>query len=566
MGKEFHILNKDETTDSARDAIVVDTLVDAGDYVIAEGIRSRDDSKEDHGDEEDNAETKPAEAENEYDGSGDGFPAVLCDKHDEAAVANMEGAALAAVSQSSTEKGIPVTENEEEGFCSVKNLIALYSATPMTKNEENVERERFSAVLWDKKEDTVDAVGAVSASQEISEKGSTLETDKSNGEKNDNGKFTTPIEGAQSTVPRPEQEEVDVTIVCSGVPAGPSKRQSTGEQEPSLKDEDEQYDYIGLSEKVAKVPVTNDVMSAASLKRDDSTVASSVDNVVVVNLLGSEDEKDLHGDGHEKDLHTAGHGEKVAVHGDESADRIHDSWTTEPYSEDSHELLFASTTELEQETEATDLVASLPSLLGDSDVGELAPIVDDIMPKLDGAPQVAARHSTRSPSSLYKIGTTYFLLRERDGIEYPVKILSLGQSGTTCIVAYEHHRSKKKVRISNLLPDTPERRQKFEESLKSGKIDSDALAPIAKEVEQRKIEELRHQISRHNLPKCYIEGTLIKEPSRRVYFAKDRETVHHIAKKFNVPSERIVSDNQSAYPSLKKTSHLRPLTSIVLPP
>jgi hypothetical protein len=141
---------------------------------------------------------------------------------------------------------------------------------------------------------------------------------------------------------------------------------------------------------------------------------------------------------------------------------------------------------------------------------------------------------------LYKIGTTYFLLRERDGIEHPVKILSLGKSGTTCIIEYEHYRTKKKVHTSNLLPDVPERRQKFEEKVKNGQIDSDPPARIAKEVEQRRLEELRNHISRHNLPKCSIEGTIIKEPSRRVYFAKDRETVNHIAKKFNVPSERIV--------------------------
>ena len=183
-------------------------------------------------------------------------------------------------------------------------------------------------------------------------------------------------------------------------------------------------------------------------------------------------------------------------------------------------------------------------------------------------------HKHSPTKSQYKVGSTYFLLRERDGIEYPVRILSLSKHGT-CIVTYEHHRARKKVRTANLLPDTPERRRKFEEHQKKGNADSDLPARISKEVKQREADkqakkEERHRfgprISRDHLPRCSTEGALLEYPTRRVYFAVDRETVKEISKKFHVPSERIVYDNKVAYPTLKKTSRLRPLTSIVLPP
>lgn len=165
-------------------------------------------------------------------------------------------------------------------------------------------------------------------------------------------------------------------------------------------------------------------------------------------------------------------------------------------------------------------------------------------------------------------------MRQRDGIEYPVKILSLSKRGT-CIEEYEHQRAKKKVRTSSLLPDAPERRAKFDEQLKTGQIAKDLPDRISKELKQRQSERhARHEerrlygshISREDLPTCSTEGTIIEFKSRRVYFASDKETVREISKKFSVPSDRIIYDNKVAYPTLKKTSRLRPLTSIVLPP
>ena len=107
-------------------------------------------------------------------------------------------------------------------------------------------------------------------------------------------------------------------------------------------------------------------------------------------------------------------------------------------------------------------------------------------------------------------------------------------------------------------------------------VDNNELpGKISKEAKQReavrnaKAEERRKfgpRISRDHLPRCSTEGTLLEYPSRRVYFAIDRESVKEISKKFNVPAERIVYDNKGEYPTLKKHSRLRPLTSIVLPP
>jgi deferrochelatase/peroxidase EfeB len=326
----------------------------------------------------------------------------------------------------------------------------------------------------------------------------------------------------------------------------------------SSKDDSGKCDYIGQSSNAAHFPLPDDAMSAAS----------SLNNVVIVNTHASEQGLDLH---------SAQHGEKDLCYG-ESAEINEDSWTTQPDLEDWLGVLFASVTESKQKATSPDAPIDVSNLLGDRASSESNIYEPESAPRpyapnrpeSNGAPlSPKARHSTRPPSSVYKIGTAYFILRESDGIEYPVKILSLGKSGTTCIVAYEHHRAKKKVRTSSLLPDTPERRQKFQEQMNLGLVDSDLPARINMEAEQRRHEEHRHcgrYISRRNLPKCSTEGTLIKEPTRRVYFAIDRESVKDVAKKFNVPSKCIINDNKSAYPTLKKTSLLRPLTSLVLPP
>ena len=267
-----------------------------------------------------------------------------------------------------------------------------------------------------------------------------------------------------------------------------------------------------------------------------------------------------------------------------------DSWRTDDTQDESNSFLPPKEFKTKQEDsqgDSDDAPVTFPSLLGNtaglgrenSDT-EGEPLLpdgkkdsDDAVP-LTGMRKAKAMQAAPEPTITYKIGSTYFLLRERDGIEYPVKILSLSKHGT-CIVEYLHHRAKKKIRTSSLLPDTPERQKKFDELMNSGEIANDLPARISKELKQKQSErharhdERRrygHHISRENLPICSTEGTVLEFKSRRVYFARDRETVRDISKKFNVPSDQIIFDNKVAYPTLKKSSRLRPLTSIVLPP
>jgi hypothetical protein len=264
-----------------------------------------------------------------------------------------------------------------------------------------------------------------------------------------------------------------------------------------------------------------------------------------------------------------------------------DSWRTDDTQDEEGSNSFLPTakeqTSKQKKEDLTDVPMTFPSLLGtgsgadwenNSDT-EGEPLLPDRKEESDtAAPREGRNREQAAPEMSYKIGSTYFLLRERDGIEYPVKILSLGKRGT-CIVEYEHHRAKKNIRTSSLLPDTPARREKFEEQMNSGEIATDLPARISKELKQKQTErharheerrKYGHHISRDDLPTCSTAGTVLDFKSRRVYFAKDKETVREIGKKFNVSSDRIVYDNKVAYPSLKKTSKLRPLTSIVLPP
>lgn len=60
-------------------------------------------------------------------------------------------------------------------------------------------------------------------------------------------------------------------------------------------------------------------------------------------------------------------------------------------------------------------------------------------------------------------------------------------------------------------------------------------------------------------------GSLIVQKTRRVYVCHDNDTPLDIETKFGVDVDRIVYDNRPLYPSLRKTSRLKPLTVIVLP-
>ena len=55
------------------------------------------------------------------------------------------------------------------------------------------------------------------------------------------------------------------------------------------------------------------------------------------------------------------------------------------------------------------------------------------------------------------------------------------------------------------------------------------------------------------------------QKTRRVYVCHDNDTPLDIETKFGVDVDRIVYDNRPLYPSLRKTSRLKPLTVIVLP-
>ena len=232
-----------------------------------------------------------------------------------------------------------------------------------------------------------------------------------------------------------------------------------------------------------------------------------------------------------------------------------------------------------------------------------------------------------------QVNSTYFHKYHKDGNEYPVKLLKLFSPASSKSknaapegkIKYEIYGTQRKVPLSELLPSTPRRREKFEvlkandrrerinkasrsarttttkQSAKKKKcVSSKACTPPktticapkkrkaapasdtaevddGSESEDQDIQpaddddiDFGPATDTSDLPTSLDvvkvkEGTMWTQAKRHIYFSKNNETPACIAKKANLPLEKLLYDNRRKYRKLEASKKLQPKTPIVLP-
>jgi hypothetical protein len=206
----------------------------------------------------------------------------------------------------------------------------------------------------------------------------------------------------------------------------------------------------------------------------------------------------------------------------------------------------------------------------------------------------------------FEDGTKHFV-RWRDGVEYPVTLLS-SQSNGMCSVRYDNYGSQaSKVNMNKLLPFTKKRKRDFDtlwektkaetkkkkkksqeaakkkseqrkrakeqvrqakrkEERQKARLDRAQALKEAKEKEKAHRQRFGKRLPRTGIPPCDVPGIVRTFETRRIYYAEDDEQPVVIADAFDIDVDCLLYHNRGNYPNIEKNSRLKPGTPIVLPP